>query len=163
MIEQTIPLQKLTAGMAACVRDWILPHLSDAMARIQAEQLIALLEQLPAVVAPAALARIRADSDEARALLVAAGVTPEAPAPSGHVDDLMAENAALKLQLEALADRCRSACNEAADEPAARTLLAVQRFFVASVRREGEGAAVQLFEELTTRDREGKQDLAPAN
>lgn len=158
MIEQTIPLEKMAAGMAACVREWILPHLGDAMARIQAEQLITLLEQLPAAVAPAALARIRADSDEARALLAGAGVTPAPMAASPYVDDLMAENAALKEQLEALAEGCRNA----GDGESARTLLAVQRFFVASSRREGEGAEVQLFEKMTTRDREGKQAMATA-
>lgn len=155
MIEQTVPLQQLTAGMANCVREWILPHLTDAMARIQAEQLIAMLQELPHAVAPAALARIRFDSDEARAVLVRAGVIPSAPAASGYVDDLMAENAALKEQLEALADRCRGD----AGATSTATLLEVQRFFVASARREGEGAAVQLFEEMTARDREGKQDL----
>jgi hypothetical protein len=64
----------------------------------------------------------------------------------------MTENAALKERLEALADRCRAARDAA-------TLLEVQRFFVASAKREGEGASVQLFEEMTARDREGKQDL----
>jgi len=152
MIEQTVPLRQLTAGMANCIREWILPHLTDAMARIQAEQLITMLGELPRAVAPAALARIRADSDEARALLaqVGEGAPPEAASP--YVDDLMAENAALKERLEALADRCRAARDAA-------TLLEVQRFFVASAKREGEGASVQLFEEMTARDREGKQDL----
>lgn len=155
MIEQTIPLQQLTAGMANCVREWILPHLTDAMARIQAEQLIAMLQELPHAVAPAALARIKADSDEARAVLARAGEALPAPAASGYVDDLMAENAVLKERLEALADRCRGAT----DAASAATLREVQRFFVASAKREGEGAAVQLFEEMTARDREGKQDL----
>jgi hypothetical protein len=158
MIEQTIPLQQLTSGMANCVREWILPHLTDAMARIQAEQLIAMLQELPHAVAPAALARIKADSDEARAVLARAGETLPGPAASGYVDDLMAENAELKQRLEALADRCR----RSTDATSAATLLEVQRFFVASAKREGEGAAVQLFEEMTARDREGKQDLKPA-
>jgi hypothetical protein len=70
----------------------------------------------------------------------------------------MAENAELKQRLEALADRCR----RSTDATSAATLLEVQRFFVASAKREGEGAAVQLFEEMTARDREGKQDLKPA-
>lgn len=156
MIEQTIPLQQLTAGMAACVRDWILPHLSDAMARIQAEQLITMLNDLPRAVAPAALAGIRADSDEARALLERCGEAVPARAETAHVDDLMAENAALKEGLEALAARCRASGSGRDKE----VLLEVQRFFVRSAKREGEGAAVQLFEEMTTRDREGKQDLA---
>ena len=155
MIEQTIPLRQLTAGMANCVREWILPHLTDAMARIQAEQLIAMLQELPRAVAPGALARIRADSDEARALLARLGETAPPAAASGYVDDLMAENAALKERLEALADRCRAA----RDATSAAVLLEVQRFFVASAKREGEGASVQLFEEMTARDREGKQDL----
>ena len=38
MIEQTVPLRQLTSGMANCIREWILPHLTDAMARIQAEE-----------------------------------------------------------------------------------------------------------------------------
>jgi hypothetical protein len=151
MIEQTIPLQQLTSGMANCVREWILPHLTDAMARIQAEQLIAMLQELPHAVAPAALARIKADSDEARAVLARAGETLPGPAASRYVDDLMAENAELKQRLEALADRCR----RSTDATSAATLLEVQRFFVASAKREGEGAAVQLFEEMTARDREG--------
>lgn len=156
MIEQTVPLQQLTAGMAACVREWILPHLSDAMARIQAEQLVTLLEDLPRIVAPAALARIRADSDEARELLQRCGADAPAAADGFHVDALMAENAALKERLEAFAARCRSAGDAAAGE----TLRDIQRFFVRSARREGEGVTVQLFEEMTTRDREGKQHLA---
>ena len=155
MIEQTVPLRQLTAGMANCIREWILPHLTDAMARIQAEQLITMLGELPRTVAPAALARIRADSDEARALLARVGGEAPPAAGSLYVDDLMAENAALKERLEALADRCRAA----RDAAAAATLLEVQRFFVASAKREGEGASVQLFEEMTARDREGKQDL----
>ncbi|MCC6382217.1 MAG: hypothetical protein IT304_06885, partial [Dehalococcoidia bacterium] len=47
MIDQAIPFDRLTAGMAQCVREWILPNLTDPMARIQAEQLIVLLEMLP--------------------------------------------------------------------------------------------------------------------
>jgi hypothetical protein len=155
MIEQTIPLRQLTAGMANCIREWILPHLTDAMARIQADQLIAMLNELPRAVAPAALARIRADSDEARAVLARAGLSAPGRAASEYVDDLMAENAALKERLEALAARCR----QAGDAASAGTLLDVQRFFVASAKREGVGAAVKLFEEMTARDREGKQDL----
>lgn len=158
MIDQTIPLHRLTSGMAACVREWILPHLTDAMARIQAEQLIAMLEGLPAAVAPAALARIRADSDEARALLQRAGEALPPETTSNYVDDLMAENAALKERLEILAERCRQA-NEAGK---ADLLRDIQRYFVRSARREGEGVGIQLFEELTTRDREGKQDLKQA-
>ena len=155
MIEQTVPLRQLTSGMANCIREWILPHLSDAMARIQAEQLIAMLDELPRAVAPAALARIKADSEEARVVLARAGESLPARTTSEYVDDLMAENAVLKERLEALADRCR----QAGDAGSAATLGDVQRFFVASARREGEGAAVQLFEEMTARDREGKQDL----
>lgn len=159
MIEQTIPLRQLTAGMANCIRDWILPHLTDAMARIQADQLITMLNELPQAVAPAALARIKADSAEARVLLVAAGLAPPAPAANDHVDELMAENARLKQALEALAAQCRAA----GDEASRATLRDLQRFFVASAKREGEGAAVSQFEDLTTRDREGKQDLHGAD
>jgi hypothetical protein len=156
VIDQTIPLDKLTAGMANCVREWILPHLTDPMARIQAEQLIGILAWLPSALEPHALKLIQSDSQEARALLRAAGEpTPPIPA-NAFLGDLLAENAALKESLEALADRLRVAL----DPASAERLLLIQRYFVRSLRRESAGASVQQFAEMSVRDQEGKQDLA---
>jgi len=154
MIDQTIPLDKLMAGMANCVRDWILPHLTDAMARIQAEQLINILQWLPRAIEPRALRLIQIDSAEARSLLLDAG--EPAPTESPYLPDLLAENAALKERLEALADRLRGA----SDAPSGARLAQIQRYFVRSVRRESEGESLQQFAQMAARDREGKQDLA---
>ena len=155
MIEQTIPLAQLTAGMARCVREWILPHLSDPMARIQAEQLAGLIEALPRVVDPAAAAAIQTDSNEARALLTQFGQDPPAATARDGIEALMDENAALKIQLECLADDLRG---RPGDDNAGK-LLELQRYFVRSVQREvTSGANAQDFAALTSRDRAGKQD-----
>ncbi|WP_157071712.1 hypothetical protein [Steroidobacter denitrificans] len=151
-----IPLKQMTAGMAACIREWILPYLSDAMARIQAEQLIVLLNELPRSFEPAALKRIKADTEEGALLLRNAGEAIDCSADGWDVDQLMAENAEVKERLEALAQRCRAVSES---DAACERLLEIQRYFVRSARREGEGAQTQVFAELTTRDRDGKQDL----
>ena len=154
MIEQTIPLAQLTSGMARCVREWILPHLSDPMARIQAEQLIGLIEALPRVVDPSAAAAIRTDSDEARALLEKLGQDVPPPTPRDTIDALMDENAALKVRLERLADDLRA---RPGDKDAAG-LHELQQYFVRSVLREvSSGTNAQDFAALTSRDRAGKQ------
>jgi hypothetical protein len=144
------------AGMANCVRDWILPHLTDAMARIQAEQLINILQWLPRAIEPRALQLIQADSAEARRLLLDAGEPTPPAAESPYLPDLLAENAALKERLEALADRMRGA----SDAASGTRLAQIQRYFVHSVRRESEGESLQAFAQMTARDRDGKQDLA---
>lgn len=132
MIDQTIPLPEMTRGMARCVREWILPHLSDPMARLQAEQLAALLESLPEWLTPAEAEKIRADSAEARALLERLGEVPSATAEDASVDALMRENTELKRLLETAAARLR-----AEDAPGARERLAeLQRFFVRSAMTE---------------------------
>ena len=57
MIDQTIPIPQLLQGMARCLREWIVPHVDDPMARTQAELLATLLDELPAALAaPAAAA-----------------------------------------------------------------------------------------------------------
>jgi hypothetical protein len=152
VIEQTVPLKELTAGMARCVREWILPHLADPMARIQAEQLIALLEGLPRMVTPAAAAAIRADSDEARAVLKHLGAAaPDAAPGDASVEALMEENAALKLSMETLAAGLR-------DGNDSQALAELQRFLVRSLTRElGGTVAAPDFAALTSRDREGKR------
>ncbi|KAA0239000.1 hypothetical protein EDM76_03950 [bacterium] len=151
MIEQTIPLDALTAGMARTVREWILPHLSDPMARIQAENLATLLERLPRVVSTSAARAIAADSAEAAALL---HLPPPAHSPGeATVDDLVCENSALKERLQALAGELR-----ASPDPEARERLAeFQRFFVRSMARElGASTGSADFAALTSRDREAK-------
>lgn len=152
MIEQTIPFADLTAGMARTVREWILPHLTDPMARIQAENLASLLDGLPRVVSPEAALAIRADTAEAAALL---GVSPGSlSAESSTVDDLVCENSAMKERLQTLADELRTS-----GEPGAQERLAeLQRYFVRSMARElaaSSGAAD--FAALTSRDREAKK------
>jgi len=155
MIEQTIPLAQLTAGMARCVREWILPHLFDPMARIQAEQLIGLIEALPRVVDPAAAAAIRTDSDEARALLAKLGKDVPPPVSCDTLEALMDENAALKVRMERLADDLRV---RPGDKDAGG-LHELQQYFVRSILREvSSGANAQDFAALTSRDRAGKQD-----
>ncbi len=52
MIDEAMSLAELSGGMARCVRESILPHLSDAFARAQAEELVALLEGLRSGAAP---------------------------------------------------------------------------------------------------------------
>lgn len=153
MIEQTIPLDALTAGMARTVREWILPHLSDPMARIQAENLATLLERLPRVVSPAAARAIEEDSAEAAALL---GIQRPGPAAaSATVDDLVRENSALKERLQALADDLRASTG--ADAP--QRLAALQRYFVRSMARElGASTGAADFASLTSRDREAKSE-----
>lgn len=143
--------------MASCIREWILPHLSDAMARIQAEQLIVLLNDLPRAFDPATLKRIKADTCEGALLLRNAGEAADYNADGWDVDKLMAENAEVKERLETLAQRYRA--QSASDTTAGDRLLDIQRYFVRSAKREGEGSQAQIFAELTTRDRDGKQDL----
>lgn len=154
MIDQAIPFHRLTAGMAQCVREWILPNLTDSMARIQAEQLIVLLEMLPHATGWESSAVLAEDSAEARALLKQLGEEPACPPARGSLPAVEEENAALKHQLEGLADRWRTGATANPDG-----LLAVQRYFVASAQRDAVAAAAarsQDFQALTTRDRAGK-------
>ena len=155
MIEQTIPLAELTGGMARCVREWILPHLTDPMARIQAEQLANLLEALPRAWGPAAAQVIRTDADEARLVLDSLGASAPATTGDGSIDDLMKENAALKVELEKLAEGLRRS-----DDAGARERLAeLQRFFVRSLTREVGGAVAEGtdFVSLTSKDRAARK------
>jgi len=149
MIEQTIPLAELTGGMARCVREWILPHLTDPMARIQAEQLATLLEALPRALSPAAAQVIRADADEARLVLENLGASAPATTGDGSIDDLMKENAVLKVELERMADELRRGGAEARER-----LTELQRFFVRSLTREVGGAVAEGtdFVSLTSKD-----------
>jgi hypothetical protein len=153
VIDQTIPLDQLTGGMARCVREWILPKLVDPFARLQAEQLAALLESLSRAWSPAAAESIRADSDEAREALERAG---EAATPAGHagsIEDLMRENAELKSQLLALADRLR----EGREPRAEQRLKELRGFFLESLRREFASTSAEGFESLTARDRDAQK------
>jgi hypothetical protein len=135
MRDQTLSFVELTRGMAACVREWLLPHVTDPMARAQAEELATLLEGLPVRYGPAASAAIAADTVAARAVLAALGESaPDAPAPTGAanptaVDALMAENRVLVGRLEALAAAARAT----GDQP---RLERLQRFFLDRVARE---------------------------
>lgn len=135
MIDQTVPLPDLAAGMARCVREWILPHLSDAMARTQAETLASLLDALPAAMSVDAHRAIAADSAAAREMLRALG-EPVGGAAASDIDGAMRDNAALKARLQAIADDLRG--DTSAERR--RQLRDLQAFFVESMRREIEMA-----------------------
>jgi hypothetical protein len=149
MIDQTIPFAQLTQGMARCVREWILPHLSDPMARVQAEQLAAMLETLPRSIGPAAAANIRADNGETRALLQQLGVSV-APSAADDLDALVRENSGLKARARELAAELRGR----ADEESKRRLVELQRHLLRSLKRElgGKGADETDFATLTAKD-----------
>ena len=132
MIEQTISFAALTKGMQRCVREWILPALSDPWARLQAEQLAALLGSLPRSFGVEAAAAIRSDSREAAALLERLGVKPDAQRTNDSIEALMDENAALKRLLMKAADELRKKDDELARE----ALSEVQGFFMRSLGRE---------------------------
>ena len=150
MIEQTVPFDTLMQGFARCVREWILPHLTDPMARTQAELLATLLDDVPSAYTPAIRDAIRRDSDAARALL-----GDQAPAPSGPdatIDELVRENGALKRQLESLADTARAAGDR-------DRLAALQRFFLASAESDVAMAAGEDtdFASISAKDSESKK------
>jgi hypothetical protein len=148
MIDQTIPFPQLTQGMARCVREWILPHLSDPMARVQAEQLAALLESLPRVVSPAAAASIRADNEDAHALLRRLGADVE-PLAGDDLDTLVCENAGAKARVQALAAELRGRTDDAAQ----RSLIAVQQYLLRSLKRElGQAVGETDFAALSAKD-----------
>jgi hypothetical protein len=133
MRDQTLTFDELAHGMARCVRDWLLPHLSDPMARAQAEELARLLDGLPVRYGADAAAAITADNEAAREVLAALGETPAVV--SGHgaaplaIDALMGENRVLVARLEALAEAARIAGNQG-------HLEQLQRFFLERVPRE---------------------------
>jgi hypothetical protein len=137
MIEQTIPLPQLCEGMARCVREWILPHLSDPMARTQAQILASLLESLPSALGPAAAEAIARNSDSARQTLAKLGenVPPPPASTFRTIDDLMRENNVLKAKLEDIAQTMRER-SRGGDEHAKSTLLELQRFFEHSLAEE---------------------------
>ena len=115
MIDQTIPFPALTRGLARCVREWLLPHIDDPMARTQAEVLAVLLEGLPDTYGPAARAAIAHNGGAARTLLARHGVRAgELPAADASLDDLVADTAAQHAALVALADRLRATGDVAA-------------------------------------------------
>lgn len=152
MIEQTVPFAQLTAGMARCVREWILPHLTDSMARLEAEQLATLIESLPRSFGPAALESIRIDTEESRAVLAQFGETVPAAARD-TIDDLMAENAALKCRLMAIADRLR----QDSSARARKQLSELQQFFARSLSRELGSVVADDFVAMTSKDSEARQ------
>jgi hypothetical protein len=130
VIDQTIPFPALVAGMARCVREWILPHVTDPMARAQAELLATLLDALPAAWAADVRDAIGTDSEAARAVLGSFGApVPAAADAAASVDDLVRENADLKARLQALAEAKRAAGDGEA-------VTALQRFFLASATDE---------------------------
>lgn len=111
MIEQTIPFPALSRGLARCVREWLLPHLADPMARTQAEVLAALLDGLPDAYGPAVRAAIARENEETRAVLARHGVPTEGTGGDAcrSVDELVADTAAAQAALVAVADRLRAA------------------------------------------------------
>ena len=125
MIEQTIPFAELTRGLARCVREWILPHLDDAMARTQAEVLAVLLDGLPAAYGPTVREAIVHEGEAARAVLAShgAGEGSTGPGANASIDALVADTVMLHAALVALADRLRAAGN-------AGGLRELQAFFV---------------------------------
>lgn len=150
MIDQTIPLPELTAGMARCLREWILPHLEDPMARTQAETLAVLLEALPGALSGAVHRAILEDSEAARQMLRRAGedaAEPSAP----DIDSALRENSALKARLLAIAESLRGDSSE----QGRRRLVELQRFFVESMQREL-GMAKHATDFATMSAREGK-------
>lgn len=148
MIDQTIPFPQLTEGMARCVREWILPHLSDPMARVQAEHLAALIESLPRVVSPPAAASIRADNEDAHAVLRQLGARVE-PLAADDLDALARENARLKGRVQALAAELRGR----QDDAARRGLIALRQYLLRSLKRElGAGRDETDFATLAARD-----------
>jgi hypothetical protein len=136
VIDQTIPLDQLTGGMARCVREWILPKLVESGAW-----------------SPAAAESIRADSDEARQALERAGGDATPAGHAGSIEDLMRENAELKSQLLALADRLR----EGREPRAEQRLKELRGFFLESLRREFASTSAEGFESLTARDRDAQK------
>jgi hypothetical protein len=148
MIDQTIPFAQLTEGMARCVREWLLPHLTDPMARVQAEQLAALLESLPRIVSPAAAAKIRADNEEARVLLQRLGASLEPPV-ADDLDALVFENARLKARVQALAAELHGR----ADDAAQRGLVELQQYLLRSLKRElGQAVGETDFATLSAKE-----------
>lgn len=161
MIEQTIPLPQLCEGMARCLREWILPHLSDPMARTQAQILASLLEGLPNALGPRAAEVITRNSDAARQILAKLGenVAPETSAAYRTLDDLMRENNALKARLEGLARAAREE-SRSGDEEAKSTLLELQRFFEHSLAEELGTASSEGtdFKSMTEREDVARRD-----
>lgn len=152
MVEQTLSFVQLTAGMARCVREWILPHLTDAMARLEAEQLAALIESLPRSFGAAAKESIRADTEEARAVLARFGQSVPAGADDS-IEGLMQENAALKTQLMSIADRLRAQASAAAQQQ----LAELQQFFVRSLDRELGGTVTEDFVSMTSKESKARK------
>jgi hypothetical protein len=152
MIDQTIPFPALVAGMARCVREWLLPHLTDPMARAQAELLATLLDGLPAAYAPGVGQAIAADSAAAVALLETFGERTPPVHAAAPVDDLMRENAALKARLQALADAKRALADDDA-------VAALRRFFLASMAGEVRLAAAEGtdFASISAKEGAGKR------
>ncbi len=131
MIDQTVPLPELTAGMARCLREWILPHLSDPMARTQAETLASLIEALPGALTADAHRAILQDSAAAREMLRRCGEEVDEGQPS-DVDSAVRDNSALKSRLQAVAERLRSDSSEDGQN----RLRELLDFFLASMKRE---------------------------
>jgi|GEM_PF-2775936 len=151
MIDQTIPFPEMVRGLARCVREWILPHLQDPMARTQAETLATLLDGLPEAYGSAAATAVARENESARSVLREIGVPCAVPVakPTPDVVALMAENAALKEQLQAVVAASRAAQDEASRARVRR----LQTYFADSLRRElaGVGAGTD-FASLSQRD-----------
>jgi len=151
MIDQSLSLAQLTAGMARCVREWLLPALDGSWPRLQAEQLAAMLEAIPQAFGAQACAYLREDNAAACALFARLG-EPAPPVPPGQsIEDLIDYNRVLKGRLAGLAHACRALPGQAAQA----RLHELQAFFLASVQRELAAAARgDDWERLTSRDRE---------
>ena len=161
MIDQTIPLPQLCTGMARCVREWILPHLNDPMARTQAQILAVLLDGLPSALGSHAADAIARNSDAARQLLATLGETaaPDTTPTSRPIDVLMRENHTLKATLEDLARTMRDRSRDG-NEAARATLIELQRFFLRSLAEELGATAAEGtdFKSLTEREDVARRD-----
>jgi len=162
VIDQALKLEDLARGMARCLRERILPHIADASARIQAEEVARVLDALPGAFGSARCARLRDRIARARAVLerVAPGSSPVEPSQEGGTrDDLAREHARFLAALAEVADRLRGRD----DAQSAAALGEVRQFFARDLQEEVAEAGIGEIglRELSARERreedEGKR------
>jgi hypothetical protein len=147
--------------MARCVREWILPHLDDPMARTQAQILAALLDGFPNALGSRAAEVIARNSDAGKQLLATLGAAaaPATAPPFRTIDDLMRENNSVKASLDSLARAMRDRARDG-DDAARAALSELQRFFARSLAEELGTAAAEGtdFKALTEREDVARRD-----
>ncbi len=159
MIDQALTLEALARGMARCLRELVLPHIRDASARIQAEELARLLDALPAAFGPQSCAQLQGRIARARALLerLAQDASPPPALPSSITrDDLAREHAELVRALEEVAEQLR----RRNDAPSAAALAEVRRFFGRDLEEEiGDRARAETgLQKLSAREHRGEDE-----